>query len=266
MNRPVVLAIGGHDPTGGAGIQADIEAITALGGYPITLPTALTVQSTKRVHHFEPTPTHYLEEQATLLLEEFPVAAIKIGMVGSTASCHTLQQILQPHREIPLILDPVLAGGGGGSLSGTSLAQQVRQTLLPLSTLATPNRSELQQLVPEEEQDIERCNRLFQEGSQALLVTGTDTPSANEPTDQVHHTLFQPTESTPFQVARLPHHYHGSGCTLASAIATQCAFGKNIKEAVSAGLTYTQQTLLQAIHPTKGQHLPNRFCHWETTS
>lgn len=255
----MVLVFAGHDPTGGAGIQADIETISALGGRALTIPTALTLQSSKQVTDFETTDSSTLLQQAEILLQEFAIAAIKIGMVGSHILCEAIHTLLQQHPEIPVVLDPVLAGGGGGRLANNRLAESIRTLLLPHTLLATPNRNELQQLIPEADSAQSRTASALQLGC-SLLVTGTDTPLAGEAADRVYHQLLLSDNTThAFDYPRLPHSYHGSGCTLASAIATRIAFGDTLHDAVQQGLDYTWNSLQQGEHPTDGQYFPNRF-------
>lgn len=258
--RPIILAIGGHDPTGGAGIQADIETIGQLGGQAVTIPTAITLQNSHQVVGFEPVAAHLLSQQGRMLLEEFPIAAIKIGMVANVENCEAIQALLRPHPEIPLLIDPVLAGGGGGTLSRRALAESIRTRLLPLAMLSTPNRSELQQLVPEEE-DLEACaSALHAIGCHNLLVTGTDHPLPGESTAQVYHQLYQKGGAVhPFNSPRLPHHYHGSGCTLSSAITTRIAQGAPLQQAIMDGLAFTRESLQHGSQPAEGQYFPHRL-------
>ncbi len=252
MKRPLVLAIGGHDPSGGAGIQADIEAIGANGGQALTLVTALTVQDGERAYRFEEVSPDLVLEQGRRLLERFAVAVIKIGMVGTTAMGETLERLLIDYSQIPVVLDPVLQAGGGGRLAAPELVTALRQRLLPRTTLTTPNR---QELIP-----LGGVEPLLESGCQAVLVTGTDRPYPGESSDRVYHQLTpQRGAAFTFEQPRLPHHYHGSGCTLASAIATRLALGEPIPSAVSEGLDYTLQTLRHATRPTAGQHFPHRL-------
>jgi hydroxymethylpyrimidine/phosphomethylpyrimidine kinase len=257
---PTILVFGGHDPTGGAGLQADIETIGALGGHAVTVPTALTLQDTQQVFGFEAVSTTLFRQQAEMLLEEFPVAAIKIGMVGSRPIFKALHNLLLQHPTIPTVLDPVLAGGGGGALAENPLIEGIRTLLMPQSTLATPNRNELQRLVPEADSIEQRATTLLQSGCAHLLVTGTDNPVPSEAADRVHHQLFQADGTQQqFDNPRLPHSYHGSGCTLASAIATRIGMGDSISDAVSSGLQFSWNSLQQGYQPAQGQHFPNRF-------
>lgn len=257
--NPTILVFGGHDPTGGAGIQADIETIGVLGGHALTIPTALTTQNSQRVFGFEPVAPQQLRQQAEMLLEEFHVDVIKIGMVANRALCSAIAGLLQQHPTLPVVLDPVLAGGGGGALSGDSLVDGIRTQLIPKATLATPNRSELQRLVPECDNNAARSQLLLASGCGQLLVTGTDHPTADEDRAMVHHHLIQQSGSQTFHTPRLPHSYHGSGCTLASAIATRIGVGDSVVDAVASALDFTLQTLQHGYRPAAGQHLPNRF-------
>ncbi len=266
--KPTILAIGGHDPTGGAGIQADIETIAALGGHPITLVTALTAQDTQGVQSFTPVDPDLLRQQADLLLTDLPVDAVKIGMVGTAKMAKTvgslLARISTTQPEIPVVLDPVLAGGGSGSLSKNSVQQAIREFLLPHTTIATPNRAETRKLFPEigaNSSDFQRHSQaICATGCKNVLITGTDSPLEGENPQQVRHVLqTESGEFHSFSFPRLPHSYHGSGCTLASAIAMQLAQNRPMVETVERALQYTWKMLEAGFQPGKGQHLPNRF-------
>ncbi len=257
--RPTILVFGGHDPSGGAGIQADIETIGALGGHAATVITALTVQNSRTVEGFHPAPLDLLIQQGRMVLDDLSIAAIKIGMVGSVEICEAIHTLLTEHPNIPVVLDPVLQGGGGGTLSDDGLVDAIRTLLIARTTIATPNRSELTRLAPEGD-TLQACGaELISMGCGALLVTGTDNPLSGEPPDQVHHLLLQSSgERRHLEQQRLPHHYHGSGCTLASAIATSIAQEKPLEQAVTEGLEFTWNSLAHGFRPGGGQHFPNR--------
>ena len=257
--KPILLAFGGHDPTGGAGIQADIETAIALDTHATTVITADTLQDSHHVHSFQPTSLDLLIQQGRMVLEEFPISAIKIGMVATTEICEAIHTLLVEHPTIPVILDPVLSGGGGGELSSDQLADAIRTLLIPLTTVATPNRSELQHLAPQGD-TLQACGaELISLGCDNLLITGTDTPASDEASDQVHHQLMQSSgEQTAFHYPRLPHNYHGSGCTLATAIATQLAHQTPLSEAIQQALDYSWKSIDNGFQPGSGQHFPNR--------
>ncbi len=262
VTRPAVLVFGGHDPSGGAGIQADIETIGVLGGHAATVITALTIQDSRSVSGFLPAPLDIVIQQARMVLDDLSIAAIKIGMVGSIEICEAIHTLLTEHPEIPVVLDPVIYGGGGGTLSSGELVQAIRTLLIPRTTIATPNRRELQQLAQEGD-SIQACGaELISLGCDNLLITGTDDPLPGESPDQVHHLLLTADgESTSLQQQRLDHHYHGSGCTLSSSIAVNLAVGKSVRQAVTEGLDFTWEALSNGFQPGRGQYFPGRLSH-----
>ncbi len=147
LSVPVVLVFSGHDPSGGAGVQADIEAIISQGVHPATVITALTVQDTVDVKRFVPTDPSLVIEQARAVLEDMPVQCIKIGMIGSVALVEVIHSILKDYPDIPVVLDPVLIAGGGGALANEDVAKAMINLLLPLTTILTPNAYESRALV-----------------------------------------------------------------------------------------------------------------------
>ncbi len=252
---PVVMVFAGLDPTGGAGLAADIEAIASMGAQAAPVATALTVQDSRHVVRFESVAAELILEQARAVLADLPVAAFKIGVIGSIANAHALQTLLAAYPEVPVVLDPVLAGGGGGTLAEGEMAAAVRELLLPLTTVATPNSEEARQLAPEAS-DLDGCARaLLASGCELLLITG-----AHEQTAAVENRLYgnQRLLET-FSWERLPFSYHGSGCTLASAIAGLLAQGLEPFTAIHEAQEYTFESLRHAHRPGMGQHLPNRF-------
>jgi hydroxymethylpyrimidine/phosphomethylpyrimidine kinase len=256
---PIVLAIGGHDPSGGAGIQADIEAVAANGAHAVTLVTCLTLQDSCNVREVHPVAPELLREQAELLLTDSPVAAIKIGLLGSPQIAATLAQLLCDLPDIPLVLDPVLAAGGGSDLAGTQLLSCVREKLLPLCHLLTPNIPEAIRLSGLElEAGPEECaENLLAAGCEAVLTTGTHDPSSDS---MVTHRLFRPQQPVlSSDWPRLPGEYHGSGCTLAAAIAAGLAGGVPLQQAVEQGLDYTWQSLRHGFRSGRCQATPDRL-------
>jgi len=252
---PIVLSIGGHDPSGGAGIQADIEATLANGALSATSITCLTIQDSRNVRRLVPVEPRLVLEQVRVVLGDLPVAAIKIGLVGSSRLARGLASLLADSaRRIPLILDPVLRAGGGAALSDESFVTDLRENLVPLATLVTPNLPEARALAGEERP--EDCARaLCEAGAAWALITGTHSRDA-----KVINRLFGPAgQKATWTWDRLPHSYHGSGCTLASAIAAGLARGLAMAEAVSLAQAYTWHSLAAGFRPGKGQHFPDRF-------
>ena len=257
---PIVLVFAASDPTSGAGVQADLMALTSLGCHPLTALTAITVQDTLGVESVHPVAAELLERQARLLLEDMQVAAFKIGVLGSVENVLAVAEIVSDYPDIPLIFDPVLASGRGDELSGEHIISAMREMLLPQTTLLTPNAPEARRLAEsdedEEEPSIEICaRRLIDMGAQYVLITGT-----HENTPEVVNILYGPNgiiRSDRWE--RLPGSYHGSGCTLASAIAGYVAGGASIEDAVRDAQDYTWQTLANGFRPGMGQFIPDRF-------
>ena len=250
----VTLAIGGHDPSGGAGIQADIEAIAALGGHATSAITCLTVQDTCNVQQLIPVDSNVVIAQAEAVLADLPVNAIKIGLIGDATVAHALAQLLARHPAIPVIIDPVLAAGGGTPLASDKLKQTLLQELLPLTYLLTPNSQEARTLAGTA--DLGDCAEvLLQHGCQHLLITGT-----HEESDEVINNLYGAEGLIDhWQWPRLPDEYHGSGCTLAAAIAALLAQEQHLTEALYNAQDFAWQSLAHAQKLGRGQALPDRL-------
>nr|WP_299379852.1 hydroxymethylpyrimidine/phosphomethylpyrimidine kinase [uncultured Halomonas sp.] len=254
---PVVLVMAGHDPTGGAGLIADSEAIAANGAWAVTVPTALTVQTTHDVLQVMPCSVDAVRDMAWALLDEFEIAAIKIGLVADVALLEVIEDILRACSGTPVVVDPVFKAGGGAELSTGLLIDEFRRRLLPLVDILTPNRQELARLASGQD-DVERVVSLMTLGCQALLVTGTDEPPAGTPADEVVHTLHTPETSRQWRWPRLSGRYHGSGCTLAAALAARLAVGERLVSACEQAQRFTWESLSRGWQPGDGQILPRR--------
>ena len=256
---PLVLTFAASDPSGGAGMQADILTLASMGCHPLSVITAITVQDTLGVEAVQPVDADWVADQARCLLEDMPVDAFKIGALGSVENIAAIAEILSDYPDVPLILDPVLASGRGDELANDEMLHALRELLLPRTTILTPNSMEARRLADiedEEEPSLATCaNRLIESGCEFVLITGT-----HEPTPQVVNTLYAKSgvvRSDSWQ--RLPGSYHGSGCTLASAIAAMLANGLDLAEAVREAQDYTWHTLQKAYRPGMGQFLPDRL-------
>lgn len=257
---PAVLVFAASDPTSGAGIQADILTLASLGCHPLTAITALTVQDTVGVRSVHAVASELLEQQARAVLEDMPVAAFKLGVLASVENVVAVAEIVSDYPEIPLIFDPVLASGRGDNLSGEPVITAMRELLLPQTTLIVPNAPEARRLAESEEDEQEPeseicAQRLIDLGVQHVLITGT-----HENTPDVINSLYGPTgliRRDRWQ--RLPGSYHGSGCTLASAIAGCIAAGASIEDAVRDAQDYTWQTLKNGFRAGMGQFIPDRL-------
>lgn len=256
---PVVLVLAGHDPTGGAGLVADSEAIATCGGWAVTIPTALTVQNCHNVTRVIPVDPTVMRQMAEVL-SEMQVAAIKIGLLADEATLRAAEQIIRRFPGVPVVADPVFKAGGGTELSTPALRQLFIDRLLPLVDILTPNRAELSQLTPDivtPFDDTARAVALMSQGCQSILVTATDDPLPGND-QQVVHTLHSPEATRQWQWPRLPERFHGSGCTLSSAIAARLAVGERLLTACEQAQHFTWESLSQGFQPPSGQCLPNR--------
>lgn len=257
---PIVLSFAASDPTGGAGIQADLLAIAGMGCHPLSVITALTVQDTTGVEDILAIDAGWVEDQARTLLEDMPVAAFKIGMLGSVENVSAIAEVVADYPDIPLVFDPVLASGRGDQLSNEEMIEAIIELLLPQTTILTPNSLEARRLAELDDDsavpDLPECaHRLLGAGCEYVLVTGT-----HENTAQVVNTLYGShgvVRSDRWQ--RLPGSYHGSGCTLASAVAAALAQGNAVEQAVQEAQEFTWNSLAAGFRPGMGQFIPDRF-------
>ena len=258
QSPPTILCLSGFDPSGGAGIQADIESIASMGGHAVPVITALTVQNTQNVSYFQPIETQLFTDQVSKLLEDVAIKAIKIGMVGSLNIIEAIGTILKENPDLPVIYDPVLAAGGGANLTETGMLAAIQELLLPHTTILTPNSPEARLLSNENE--LKDCGiKLMQQGCDAVLLTGTHEDKEHVDNLWFHEGQYVET----FSWDRLPHEYHGSGCTLASAIAALIAQGLDPFNAINEAQDYSWNTLKHAFKISdKGQLIPNRF-YWQ---
>jgi len=256
---PIVLAFAASDPSGGAGIQADLMTLSSMGCHTLSVITALTVQDTLGVDSVMAIDSEWVEDQARALLEDMPVAAFKIGLLGSVENISVIAEILSDYPDIPVVLDPVLASGRGDELADEDMISALRELLLPQTTVLTPNSLEARRLADEDDEEdppLDECaRRLIACGCEYVLVTGT-----HENSPQVVNSLYGEVgllRSDAWE--RLPGSYHGSGCTLASAIAANLANGLSVADAVRDAQDYTWQALAAAFRPGMGQYIPDRF-------
>ncbi len=249
------MAIAGHDPTGGAGIVADVQTLTALGCHPTPVVTAVTAQDTRSVKQFTVVEVELVIAQARAVLEDMPVAAIKTGMLGNPEMVSAIAGILKDYPHIPLVVDPVMVSGSGQPLSEAAIDEALRVLLLPRATVACPNLGEIQRLAPEADSPSACAHALLSTGCQHVYLTGTHAQ-----TPRVINRLFtEAQQPRTFECERLSGNYHGSGCTLAAAVAAHLAHGLDAVTAVQRAQDYTLRCLKQAIHPGQGQAIPDRL-------
>ena len=253
-DRPVVLSFSGHDPSGGAGIQADIETLVSHKCHACSVITALTEQDSHNVKKLIPQKPQDIIDQANTILGDFSVKVIKIGLIGSNETACAIHSILLQNSHIPVVLDPVLAAGGGTSLANEQLINSIVEKLLPCTTVITPNSEEARILT--QKNDLAECGQaLLNKGCNYALITGT-----HEQSTTVDNQLFQPGNKTEtFSWDRLKGSYHGSGCTLASSIAALLAHDLNPFTAISEAQDYTWNALEAAYQAGQGQYNPNRL-------
>jgi hydroxymethylpyrimidine/phosphomethylpyrimidine kinase len=244
---PFVLSFAASDPTGGAGVQADLLTLASLGCHPLSVLTALTAQDTQGVQAVLAVESAWVERQARCVLADLPVAAFKLGVLGSPENAAAIAAILAEHPRVPVVLDPVLASGRGDSLASRETIAALKALLLPRATVATPNSLEAHALGG--------VAAMLADGCAHVLVTGThdETP---EVVNALHGREGALRED---RWPRLPGSFHGSGCTLASAIAAFLAKGIDTPDAVRAAQEFTWNALAAGFRPGKGQALPQRF-------
>jgi hydroxymethylpyrimidine/phosphomethylpyrimidine kinase len=186
---PIVLAFAATDPSGGAGLQADVMTLASMGCHPLSVVTAVTIQDTMGVEEVMALDAEWVADQARCVLEDMPVAAFKIGLLGSTENISAIAEVVSDYPEIPLVLDPVLASGRGDELVTDEMISALRELLIPQTTIITPNSIEARRLVQEEGEDdvdlAECARRLLAMGCEYVLITGT-----HENTAQVVNTLY----------------------------------------------------------------------------
>jgi hydroxymethylpyrimidine/phosphomethylpyrimidine kinase len=262
QSPPIVLSFAGSDSSGGAGIQADILTLASMGCHALPVVTAIVVQDTAGVEEILPLDPEWVADQARAVLEDMPVHVFKLGMLGSVEIITAIAEVISDYPDIPLVLDPVLASGRGDELASDEMVVAMRELLLPQATIITPNSMEARRLAQdddEEEDDtqlLNRCaDRLLQMGCEYVLITGT-----HENTSQVINKLYgSEGEMRSDSWDRLAGSYHGSGCTLAAAIAAALANGLPMIEGVYEAQEYTWQSLKAGFRPGMGQYLPDRL-------
>lgn len=254
--RPTVLCFSGLDPSGGAGLQADIEAIGQSGAHAAIACTALTIQNSQQVFGFEATSRELLLAQAHAVVNDLPIKCVKSGMLGTTENIAALAEFLTEHPDYLYVLDPVLVANSGGSLGNQETLVEAFIGLIPLATVITPNTVELRALTGLEDLD-QATNKLFQMGAKAVLVKGghEDTP------EYIRNALYINGEFiSETRCPRLDGEYHGSGCSLASFIAGRLAQGDQLTQAVHHAETWLLGVLKKAETPVpNGQKIPKRF-------
>lgn len=258
-HRSCVLVFAGHDPSGGAGIQADIEAIAAQGAHALPVITALTVQDNDHAYAVHAVDVQIILQQAMTLAAKIPVKVIKLGIVAhkknAVALANFIQKLKLQEPDLQVIVDPVLGSGQGDSLSLDDAVEAI-QPLLKIATLITPNLPELQRLSPHSRDIEEQVQQLMQNTGADILLKGGHAEEAQVNNIWFRHGQWQTAKE--WQWPRLAGGFHGSGCTLAAAIGGQLACGARMEDALENAQVYTQQSLRNAYAIAEGQLIPAR--------
>ncbi len=257
QTRHSVLVFAGLDPSGGAGISADIEAIGAMGAHALPIVTALTVQDNDNVYAVNPVDAKILRRQAEVLIDKIPISAVKIGIVGNRANAEaiaeTIARLRKRQPDLPVVLDTVLASGHGDALSEDHPNHTLRP-LLGLATIVAPNLIEAARLC-EGAQTVEaQAQALLASGAKHVLIKGGHGAADKD----VVNSWFTQNDSHAWTWQRLPSGFHGTGCTLASAIAGLLAQGKPMRETLTRAQQYMHRSLEQSFPIAAGQRIPNR--------
>ncbi len=248
-----VLSIAGSDSGGGAGIQADVKAITMLGGYAATAITALTAQNTQGVFGILEVPTDFLKQQINLVLSDIGADAIKTGMLHSVSVIDAVSMCLDSYSDIPLIVDPVMVSTSGNALLKTDAITALKQKLIARATLVTPNIPEaeiLSGIAINDTSDMEKAAEIIlQTGAKAVLLKG-----GHGKNDIVENLLLTSWGTKQiFCSTRInTKNTHGTGCTLASAIACKLAQGNNLSVSVEQSIEYVHKAIQAAEGFGKG--------------
>ncbi len=259
---PCVMTFAATDPSGGSGMQADILALSSIGCHPLSVVTGITVQDTVGVESVMALDADWINDQARTILEDVQVSAFKLGLLGSVENVAVIAEIVADYPDVPLLIDPILTSGRGDELSNENMQAAICELLFPQATLITPNSLEARRLAFYDEGDevkysalAESAQRLLQMGAEYVLITGTHERSA----DVVNSLYSENGLIKEYHWERLAGSYHGSGCTLTSAIAACLAHGLTIEDAIQEAQEYTWQTLSNAFMPGMGQFIPDRF-------
>ena len=246
-----VLIVAGSDSGGGAGIQADLRTVSALGGYGMTAITALTAQNTLGVFGIHPVPPEFVAQQMRVVLDDIGADAIKIGMLGSAEVVEAVADVLETVPEIPVVLDPVMISTSGSALLDVSGVAVLRERLMPKALLLTPNLREAEALTGLQVSGLatmeQAADRLLGLGTRNVLIKGGHLDG-----DELVDLLIGRTVRAEFRHSRIDtDHTHGTGCTLASAVAAALAQGKALADAVARAHDYVQRAIRNA--PGLGQ-------------
>ncbi|MFI4938485.1 MAG: hydroxymethylpyrimidine/phosphomethylpyrimidine kinase [Candidatus Berkiellales bacterium] len=252
---PVVMTFSASDPSGGGGIQADIEALGAMGCHAAPIVTAITAQDTTDIYQFYPCPSRLVHDQARAVLEDMPVVGFKIGILGSIENIRAVHQILKDYPNIPVVLDPTFEMGPKAKSLDPTLLEAMIALILPLVTVCMPNINEARLMAPGAD-TLDACaQEIMAQGVNFVLITGQ-----NQVANKITNTLFGNFRRLEiFQWDRLTHYYQGAGCTLSASVIGLIAQGISIPSAIFEAQAYTFEALKQGYRMGMGHLLPNRL-------
>ena len=251
---PVVMVIGGMDPSGGAGLCADIQTLSAMGCHAAPVVTAVTVQDTVEVRSFQAVEASLVEEQMRAVLDDLSPSVVKTGMLANREIISVVSSLLGEFPEIKVITDPVMSSNNNESLSECSLTESLKTLLLPVATIITPNIPEARQLAGKSA-SADDCATLLSDSD--CLITGTHAESSSV----INRYYQRGRKLREWSWPRLEFEYHGSGCTLASAIAAGIAHGLEMELALEQAQQFVINSLRAGFRAGHGQHMPDRLCH-----
>jgi hydroxymethylpyrimidine/phosphomethylpyrimidine kinase len=259
---PCVMTFAATDPSSGTGLQADMLTLASIGCHPLSVVTAVTVQDTVGVESVLVLDADWINDQARTILEDVQVSAFKLGLLGSVENIAVVAEIMADYPDVPLLIDPILTSGRGDDLTNEEMQAAMCELLFPQATLITPNSIEARRLAFYDEGDeVKYCSveesaqRLLAMGTEYILITGT-----HERSNDVVNALYGAEGLIKeYHWERLIGSYHGSGCTLTTAIAACMAHGLTVEEALQEAQEYTWQALKNAFRPGMGQFIPDRF-------
>ena len=253
-NTPIVLIIGGHDPTGGAGVLADAQTLVMNGCYPISLITCLTAQNTINFESIKVTDTKFFNKIAKVLLKDIPlINAIKIGALGNEEIVQVVKEIIINCKNTPVVLDPVIETSSGGSLINNEGLSEMKYKLLSNVDLITPNIKEAKTLTGKHNQQeiIQELNKVK---SNFVLIKD------NEKRNKIENSLFKKNEFIKkWEISKVKGKFQGTGCSMSSSIASNLAKGLRMQESIELAQNSVYQSLQNAIDLGSGQKIPKRF-------
>lgn len=254
---PVVLSFNVHDSTGATGISADIEAISSQACRSSSVVTCLSVQDSQMVSSLIPIDADIIVQCARAVLEDTPVEAIKIGLIGSDEGVEVIHEILQDYSDIPVIYDPMLMSSNGMELAEDDVIDAIRELLIPQASVMTLSRDEAGMLLPEADNTAAMMNGLMDKGCDHVLLSGRRETGETVINKLYHnHRIIEQ-----FEWPRLNHEFYGAGCTLSAALAALVAQGLDWLSACHEAQNYCWQCLKHASRYGMGQFQPNRF-YW----